>query len=100
MNAENENMLSDKQQKEWTSLIEHGITEITKVISEFVKSKYSHDRTGLYIHFGVVIVIITGIIILAVCCKLDSSIIGTLLGSLIGFSFGNLPKNGKGNQNN
>ena len=80
--------------------LKHGITESSKVISEFLKTKYSHDKTGLYIHLSVVSVILSGIIILAIFCKLESSIIGTLLGSLIGFSFGNFPKSGKGNNSN
>jgi hypothetical protein len=90
----------EKKEKEEYNPIKHGITEGSKVVSEFLKSKYSHDKTGLYVHLAVVGFILTGIIILTKICKLESSIIGTLLGSLIGFSFGNFPKNGKGNSSN
>lgn len=90
----------DDNYKDEYNPLKHGITEGSKVISEFLKSKYSHDKNGLYVHLGIVSVILAGIVVLAIFCKLDSSIVGTLLGSLIGFSFGNFPKSGKGNNGN
>ena len=60
-------------------------------VKQFIVSKYSHDKTGLWIHIGVVFILSATIIILAIVTKLDNSIVGTLLGSLIGFSFSNFP---------
>jgi hypothetical protein len=93
-------LFEQELQRDKNKLIENAIKEFTKVISDFVKFKYSHDKTGIIAHVFLVGIILVGIISLALCCKIESSIIGTLLGSLIGFSFGNFPKNGKGNQPN
>ena len=84
-----------KPNKEMADSINHGISEISKGIQQYIAAKYSHDKTGIFVHLAIVFVIMLGIFLLR--CKLDASIIGTLIGSLIGFSFGNFPKNGNGN---
>lgn len=91
--------MSDDQQQQTTgdnkpeeNPILLGIRELSNVIKEWITKKYSHDKTGVWVHLCTVCAILIGIIILS--CKLESSIIGTLLGSLIGFAFGNFPKNG------
>lgn len=85
---------SDEKTKEEYNPFKHGIDEASKIIQAFIKSKYSHDKTNIIVHVITVFILLTGILILS--CKMDSAIIGTLFGSLIGFAFGNFPKNNKG----
>lgn len=72
------------------------IRELSAILKHWIEKKYGHDKTGLWVHFSIVAIILIAIILLS--CKLSDSIIGTLLGSLIGFSFGNFPKNNGNNK--
>lgn len=93
LNTSTENPNKDKDKEQNPIIL--GIKELSGLIKEWIDKKYSHDKTGVWVHFATVTVILLGIIILS--CKLDNAIIGTLLGSLIGFAFGNFPKNGDKN---
>ena len=91
-----EEIKSNPKKEEEKSPLLRGIEELSDVIKEFIRSKYRHDKTAIYIHGGIVFVILLGIVSLKIWGELDSSIVGTLIGSLIGFAFGNFPKNNKG----
>jgi len=89
----------NNENKNPMEVVTDSIDKLFGTINHFITAKYSHDKTGLYIHWAIVGTILIGIIILAIVCKLNDSIVGTLLGTLIGFAFGNFPKSSKGNDN-
>ncbi|MHB8401684.1 MAG: hypothetical protein ACYDCN_06685 [Bacteroidia bacterium] len=97
---DNKEQQNNSKEDVMPNLIKEGIKEFSDIIKHFISAKYSHDKTGIYIHLAIVATILIGIIFLSFWGKLDSSIIGTLLGTLIGFSFGNFPKSSKGKDTN
>jgi hypothetical protein len=74
--------------------IDKGIDAIKYVFS----AKYSHDKTGLYIYLSIVFILTASITSLAIWTDIDFAVTGALLGSLIGFSFGNFPKSNRGDK--
>lgn len=76
------------------------ISSSVEIAKSLISAKFAHDKTGLYIHLSIVVVLAASIGVLAWLDKIDGSVIGTLMGSLVGFAFGNFPaRKEKGNSN-
>lgn len=79
----------------WDSVI-NSVTELGK---EFIRKKYGHDSKHLWLHVLLVVVLLSGIIIAAYIADLNSTATGTLIGSLVGYSFGKFGTKGSNGGN-
>jgi hypothetical protein len=75
--------------------IKDAIDKASDSIKIFISTKYSHDKTSLWIYLIIVFILTSAITILSITTDIENAVIGTLLGSLIGFAFGNFPKSNK-----
>ncbi len=77
--------------------IKNGAETIKDIFKNYLKAKYSYDRTGIYVHLAIVTVLAGTIIFTTWLINLDHAVTGTLLGSLIAFAFSSFPNKRKNN---
>jgi hypothetical protein len=77
-------------------LITQGINQLFDVLRQFIQIKYGRDNRYMWAHLGVVFLLLVTIVVLTLFAGLDKCTVGTLLGSVIGYSLGKFSQ-GNGN---
>lgn len=61
---------------------------VIPLIQNFIQVRYGHNNKYLWAHIIIILLLLTSIIVLTFIGALDKSTVGTLLGSIIGYSLG------------